>query len=176
WSSAAVHDQLTTSIGRSRRHAKSSRRIHHARLCIPSSPRTTRLPRPAVSRQEYPVAVVIRHPSPRICGDPAKAPSRIERPSAIHERVPSRANEVRLPAHSVPWSIEEIPVVSEVCRPVRIRRIALIGIARVTNVIVALLLVPAIERLFLNALRKRGLIVAREIKIARLVLLDRQHA
>ena len=119
---------------------------------------------------------MIGRPAPGIRRHPSEPKSWIERPRTIHKRVPPRAHQVRLPHHSVPWCVEEISVISQVRRAVRVRRIALIRIAGVTNVIVALLFVPGIERFLLDIFDEGVAAATAEIKISGLVLLDRECA
>ena len=56
-----------------------------------------RLPAPAEAWSIQPIAVVVRHPAPRIRRSPHIAHAGIERPCAVHKRIPACAREVRLP-------------------------------------------------------------------------------
>src|SRR5947209_7814094 len=140
-------------------------RIQEPRLSVPGGPHSAWLPCPAIAGDKHPSPIVIRSPAPGISPYPSKPKARRKRPRAIHKWVPTRSGEVRMPHHSIARRVEEIAVVSEILRAVCVRRITVVRIAGIANVILVLLFVPRIEWLLFNILGQGVTIVVRDIEI-----------
>jgi hypothetical protein len=113
----AIHN---SPVCRRKRRMKSWRRIHQPRSAIPSAP-AARRPAPATSVHKHPPAIPIRHPSPRIRGNPCISKAGHVAPVAITEWVPSQPHVVGLPYVAIVRDIIVLAVIIQVTRAVLIR-------------------------------------------------------
>src|SRR6266702_5077448 len=113
----------------------------------PAKTKARRRPYPAVSRREYPAAIVIRQPAPRRRTDKCIAEERILIPPAIAERRPAEAHPERppavaIPGHRIPRAVGvEIPKARRIVRRIHILR----GIVRCSRHTVNAAGYPAVE-------------------------------
>ena len=69
--------------------------------------------------------------------------SRVPHPGAVHERVPSEAGEIRLPAQAIAGYVVITAVVIQIAQAVAVRRVVRLG--SVAEMIVGLLLIPGVK-------------------------------
>src|SRR6266481_1832005 len=140
-------------------------RMDEIRFAAPFMP-VARLPQPAISAHEYPVAIAIRHPAPRIGGYPDVSIGRGQSPVTVGKRVPAQIHAIGTPAVTIARQVIVLAVVIKIADAILIRGLLRRqGVAGIGLQILVTLAAPLVEIVLLNTTFQ--IITARIIRIER---------
>src|SRR5215475_8214062 len=135
----------------------------HDRRGRPVMPSVSGTPAISVSRDEDPLAVAIRHPTPLIGRDKCPADIRVIDPRAVEKRIPREQSRVWTPTVSAARYIREASVVVKI-RVAIIQAGGRLRFRHMAIAVIAALLVPVIVRRGIYVLREKVAIGIRIIQ------------